>query len=125
MASERSTVARPAPLAVFVSRTRRSGSGYGSGASRMPRTRLNRAVVVPTPSASTRTTAAAKPGARRRRRAANRSSVRARSWGRSDKIVYDVGVEQGEQGREVAAARGGEEGVDHLPLAARRGIGRR
>src|SRR5215210_1072814 len=76
MASERSTVARPALRAVCVSRMRRSDSGYGSGASRMPFTRLNMAVVVPTPSASTRTTAPAKVGTRRRRRAANRSSDR-------------------------------------------------
>jgi len=52
----------------------RPGSGKGRGASRMPLTRLNTAVVAPTPRASTRTTAAAKLGARRSRRTANRSS---------------------------------------------------
>ena len=36
---------------------------------------------------------------------------------------HDVGVEHGEQGLEVAVARGGQEGVDHFALALEVGVG--
>ena len=35
----------------------------------------------------------------------------------------DVGVEHGEEGVEIAVARGGQEGVDHDPLALEVGVG--
>ena len=54
--------------------TRRSASGYGSGARSAACTTANAAVVAPMPSASTITTAAVKPGARASSRAACRIS---------------------------------------------------
>ncbi len=52
-----------APLGyVPVMLTSRSGSGYGSGRSRIPLTRLKIAVLAPMPSASVRTATAEKPG---------------------------------------------------------------